>query len=178
MTLYVPQTYVEPLKFMSMNTGIPYAVCACQANEESGFQQYARSSAGALGWLQFEPGTFAEYGGGDIFGIWNQANAYVGYMNHLLRVFHGSIFMALAGYNAGEGNPAAGYGYARVILGCAGQSIGVKGDTTTKVAAQYSEAPAGANSADDWSGHIAHTASRMFVNGHDLFSFGKAIERL
>ncbi|SRR5712691_391817 len=178
MTVFVPHMYVNPLIFMSQNTGIKYQICAAQASEESGFQQYARSSAGAVGWLQFEPGTFAAYGGGDIYGIWNQANAYVGYMNHLLKVFHGSIFWALAGYNAGERNPGAGAGYARTVLALAGEGTSVKPDTTQKVAAQYEPQPGGANSNDDWSSHMTHAASWLFDSGHNHHNLARAIGRL
>lgn len=173
----VPSQYVEPLKFMSLNTGIPYGVCACQANEESGFQQYARSPAGALGWLQFLPSTFAEYGGGDIFGIWNQANAYVNYMNHLLRVFHGSVRYALAGYNAGEGNPGAGLGYADTILSCAGQpvkTITQKSSTPSNLAPP---APVSISS-DDWSGTMRNAADKLFALGSRFANYGEGIKRM
>lgn len=178
MTIYVPKSYVQPLKFMSMNTGIKYQICAAQAYYESGFQQYAKSPAGALGWLQFLPSTFASYGGGDIYGIWNQADAYVHYMNHLLRVFHGSVRYALAGYNAGEGNPGAGLGYADHVLATAGEGTGVKGDTVQKVAAQYLPAPGGGGSADDWSSHILHTGRNLHGQGMALHNLANAIRRL
>jgi len=163
---------------MSTNTGIPYQVCACQAAAESGFQQYARSSAGAVGWLQFLPSTFASYGGGDIYGIWNQANAYVGYMNHLLRVFGGSIRYALAGYNAGEGNPGAGLGYADGILACAGQGIGIKGDNVQKAAADAFPSPPVADTGDDWSGHVKHAAGWMYDSRHNHHTLADAIGRM
>lgn len=177
MTILIPTQYVAPLKYMSQHTGLPFAVCAAQANDESGFQQYARSSAGAVGWLQFEPGTFASWGHGDIFGIWNQAYAYVGFMNHLLRVFHGSVRYALAGYNAGEGNPGAGLGYADSILAAAGQP--------TKLYSQKSSTPQNLSppapsqiSDDDWSHQMRTAADRLMALGSRFANYGDRIGRM
>ncbi len=178
MPVQVPAQYVEPLKFMSMNTGIPYQVCAAQASEESGFQQYVTSPAGAEGWLQFEPATFAQYGGGSIWDIWNQANAYVGYMNHLLRVFRGSILWALAGYNAGEGNPQAGLGYARTVLLIAQTGTGISGDPASLGAPQFQTPPLPVTGADDWSDTIRHAAGWFNDQGRNNHSTGYAIRRM
>lgn len=112
---------------MSNETGIPYDVVAAQAQAESAFNPQARSSAGALGWLQFMPGTYDAYAAkagvakGTEFNPADEAKVYVVYMNSLLKQEGGSLRKALAAYNAGPGNLKAGYGYADNVLKAAGQ---------------------------------------------------------
>jgi hypothetical protein len=112
---------------MSSGTGIPYNVIANQASDESGFSAKAVSSAGAEGWLQFEPSTYdavASRAGvkpGSEFDPASEAKAYVVYMNDLLKQEGGNLRNTLAAYNAGPGNLAAGYSYADKILNAAGQ---------------------------------------------------------
>lgn len=112
---------------MATATGLPYSVVAAQANDESGFSATAKSSAGALGWLQFLPSTYDAYaaqagvGSGTEFNPADEAKVYSVYMSSLLKQEGGSVKKALAAYNAGPGNLPAGMGYANKILGEAGQ---------------------------------------------------------
>lgn len=123
----VPSRYQPLLRQMSNETGIPYDVVAAQAQAESAFNPQARSSAGALGWLQFMPGTYDAYAAkagvakGTEFNPADEAKVYVVYMNSLLKQEGGSLRKSLAAYNAGPGNLKAGYGYADNILKTAGQ---------------------------------------------------------
>jgi uncharacterized membrane protein len=123
----VPSQYDTLIKQMSSGTGIPYNVIAEQANVESGFSANAVSSAGAEGWLQFEPSTYdavASRAGvkpGSEFDPASEAKAYTVYMNDLLKQEGGNLRNTLAAYNAGPGNLAAGYSYADKILNAAGQ---------------------------------------------------------
>ena len=119
MTVIVPGNYVRLVKYMSQQTGLPYQVIACQANLESGFNAGAVSPAGAEGWLQFLPSTFASYGRGSPFNPTDAMYAYINFMNALLRWSGGGVLKALAAYNAGQGNWQAGIGYADTILSCA-----------------------------------------------------------
>jgi hypothetical protein len=113
---------------MSNETGIPYDVVAAQANMESGFKAHARSSAGALGWLQFLPSTYDTYAAqagvpkGTEFNPADEAKVYSVYMRTLLKQEGGNLRKALAAYNAGPGNIQAGMGYADSILGQAKQT--------------------------------------------------------
>jgi hypothetical protein len=115
---------------MSSATGIPYDVIAAQANDESAFNATARSSAGALGWLQFLPSTYDSYAAqagvspGSEFNPRSEAKVYELFMNDLLKQEKGNLRNALAAYNAGPGNLGAGYAYADKILGEAGQGGG------------------------------------------------------
>ena len=126
MTIAVPANYVPLLQEMSKATGIPYNVEAAQANDESGFQAGVVSSAGAEGWLQFLPSTYngvAAQAGvqpGTEFNPADEAKAYDVYMKQLLNEEGGNVQNALAAYNAGPANIAAGQGYAQSILAAAG----------------------------------------------------------
>jgi hypothetical protein len=126
----VPAQYDPLIREMSQSTGIPYNVIAAQANTESGFSATARSSAGALGWLQFLPSTYDTYaaqagvGSATEFNPADEAKVYDVFMGSLLKQEKGNLRNALAAYNAGPGNIGAGYPYADKILGEAGQGGG------------------------------------------------------
>lgn len=124
----VPSNYVPYVKQASSGTGLPYALVAAQANDESGFNANAVSSAGAEGWLQFLPSTYNAYAAqagvpqNTEFNVADETKVYVAYMNSLLKTEGGSIFKALEAYNAGPGNLQAGAGYASSIMSAAGVS--------------------------------------------------------
>lgn len=126
----VPSQYSPLISEMSSATGIPQDVIAAQANNESAFSATARSSAGALGWLQFLPSTYSSYAaqagvpGNSEFNPADEAKVYDVYMSSLLKQEKGNLRNALAAYNAGPGNISAGLGYADKILGEAGQGGG------------------------------------------------------
>ena len=73
-----------------------------QINQESGFNPWAYSPAGAEGIAQFMPATAASMGVNPwdpVSSLWGAANL----MSQLNRQFGGNYAMALAGYNAGPG---------------------------------------------------------------------------
>lgn len=118
--------------------GIPASVVAAQVNEESGGDTTALSPTGAMGEFQFEPSTYTGLGfpAGTEDDPNEEVKAYIAYMGQLLKQFGGNVKNALAAYNAGPGNIAAGMGYANTILGNAGvtgsaSSTGVTGGTGT-----------------------------------------------
>lgn len=116
----VPQQYVGQVKWAAQQLRIPEAVVAAQLNLESGFNPQATSNAGAQGIAQFEPGTWRDLRcGGSPFNAGAAFKCYVTYMHQLLTMSHGNVRQALAAYNAGPQNIAAGYGYADVILNAA-----------------------------------------------------------
>jgi hypothetical protein len=129
MTIQVPSNYVPLLQQMAKATGIPYNVEAAQANDESGFDANAVSSAGAQGWLQFLPSTYNAYvsqagvAQGTEFNPGDETRVYDVYMKQLLAQFGGNVQDALAAYNAGPDNIQAGMGYATSILEAAGQPV-------------------------------------------------------
>lgn len=105
--------------------GIPSGVVAAQITAESNGNPGAVSNTGAQGVAQFEPQTWSGLGcTGSPFDVNSAMKCYSTYMFQLLKQEHGSIRDALAAYNAGPGNLAAGYGYADSILSAAGQKPG------------------------------------------------------
>lgn len=93
-------------KQVSEELGVPYDLLMAQVQQESGFNSNATSPKGAAGTAQFMPGTWKQYGEGDIRDPVASAWAQGRYMKHLLNKFGGDESLALAGYNAGEGNVA------------------------------------------------------------------------
>jgi Transglycosylase SLT domain len=139
----VPQQYVSDVENAASALGIPASVVAAQINDESGFDPTAVSSAGAEGIAQFEPGTFAEYGSGSPDNVSDAFAAYTAYMGALLKQFGGNISEALAAYNAGPDNLAAGAGYASTILGNSGSDATKSTGTKTTAGTTPNNANAG-----------------------------------
>lgn len=125
-SINVPTQYQGYIQQMASDTGIPYSVIAAQANDESGFNANAVSSAGAEGWLQFLPSTYdsnaatAGVSPGTEFDPASESKVYSVYMKSLLSQEGGNLRNALAAYNAGPANLSAGFGYADSILSAAG----------------------------------------------------------
>lgn len=178
MTVFVPRSYVGWVRTAAAKIGIPYAVVAAQISEESGFNPNAVSPAGAEGIAQFLPSTFRSYATGSPFNTTDAWVAYTNFMTVLLRWAGGSVWKALAAYNAGQGNWQAGIGYANTVLALAGEGTGVKGDITQKVAAQYLPAPGGAGSGDDWSPHIVQTGRQLVGQAGAYMQLARAIRRM
>jgi Transglycosylase SLT domain len=129
----IPARIAQYIKEAATGTHLPESVVAAQNYTESGYgQNMGPSSAGALGPWQFLPSTYA--GTGEPAGTENDwaysTQAYIKYMNQLLKEEHGNVRNALAAYNAGPGNLQAGYGYADHILSLAGQGNITVGTTS------------------------------------------------
>ncbi len=71
---------------------------------ESGGNLNALSAKGAMGPLQFMPGTAAQYGLKNPNDLGQSISAWKAYMTHLLEIYAGDIRKAVAAYNWGEGN--------------------------------------------------------------------------
>jgi soluble lytic murein transglycosylase-like protein len=78
--------------------------------QESHFNSRAVSSAGARGLMQLMPGTAARFGVRNPHDPAQSVSAGARYLRQLLTKFNGRVDLALAGYNAGEGNVMK-YGY-------------------------------------------------------------------
>jgi hypothetical protein len=92
--------YVVIARQAAASAGIPQDYFVRQINEESGFNPYARSSAGAVGIAQFEPSTAAGLG----VNPYDPVSALYGaarYMARLANSYGGNYAKALAAYNAG-----------------------------------------------------------------------------
>jgi hypothetical protein len=103
---FVPAPYREPILHAAARWNVPTGLLAAQLEAESGFNPHAVSPAGALGLAQFMPATAAANGLRDPFDAAAAIDAEAHLMANLLSRF-GSIPLALAAYNAGEGAVAA-----------------------------------------------------------------------
>ncbi len=87
--------------------GLRYGVDPCLVvavmSQESGYRRNAVSPKGASGYMQLMPDTARRLGVSDIFDPRQNVHAGTRYLRMLLERFGGSIELALAGYNAGEG---------------------------------------------------------------------------
>lgn len=89
----------------SQTSGIPEKLLLAQMRQESGFQQFVGSSAGAKGYMQLIDGTAEGLGVGkdQIYDPYLNICAGTRYFAGQLKAF-GSVECALAAYNAGPGN--------------------------------------------------------------------------
>src|ERR1700677_1551019 len=101
---------------------VPDQVIDALIHQESGGNPRARGKAGELGLMQLKPQTAAQFGVTDPATLLNPAvNREVGkkYLQSLVVHYQGNIPMALAAYNAGQGNvdrghiPASTHSYVR-----------------------------------------------------------------
>jgi soluble lytic murein transglycosylase-like protein len=99
--------------------------------QESKYKNDAVSHVGAQGLMQLMPATAKRFGCEDANDAESNVNAGVKYLRVLLKRFDGDVTLALAGYNAGEGNvdkyegvPPFGetQNYVRVITGRYGKT--------------------------------------------------------
>jgi hypothetical protein len=100
---FVPERFAPALSRAAQRWSVSAALLAAQLYRESGFNPFARSSAGAQGIAQFMPGTAALYGLGDPFDAPAAIDAQAHLMSDLLHQFGDSVSLALAAYNAGPG---------------------------------------------------------------------------
>lgn len=97
---FVPARYAPVLGAAAQRWNVSASLLAAQLWQESGFNPFARSAAGAQGIAQFMPGTAAAYGLVNPFDAEAAIHAQAQLMRDLLRQF-GSVPLALAAYNAG-----------------------------------------------------------------------------
>jgi hypothetical protein len=120
----VPPVAARYIQQAAKALGLPVRIVAAQNYVESSYgANMGPSSAGAMGPWQFEPYTWPAYSSAPFSEAtsWPVSTAaYITMMKQLLHWSGGNIRMALAAYNAGQGNWQAGLGYADQILADAG----------------------------------------------------------
>lgn len=77
---------------------------------ESAYKTQARSRVGAMGLMQLMPATAKRFGVTDAYHTGDNIRGGSSYLKFLLNKFNGNYQLAIAGYNAGEGNVIK-YGY-------------------------------------------------------------------
>jgi soluble lytic murein transglycosylase-like protein len=98
---FVPARFAPAISRAAQRWSVSGALLAAQLYEESHFNPFARSAAGAMGIAQFMPATAAGYGLADPFDAERAIDAQAHLMRDLLRTF-ASVPLALAAYNAGS----------------------------------------------------------------------------
>jgi hypothetical protein len=97
---FVPARWATAIGRAAQRWNVGAALLAAQLYQESHFNPFARSTAGALGLAQFMPGTAKDYHLSDPFDGEASIMAQAHLMHDLLGQF-GSVPLALAAYNAG-----------------------------------------------------------------------------
>ena len=137
MPSFVPAAYASPIARAAQRYNVSATLLAAQLYQESHFNPFVTSPAGAQGIAQFMPGTAAAYGLSNPFDAEEAIDAQARLMRDLLRQF-ASIPLALAAYNAGPGAVSAcgcvpsipeTRGYVASILGLMGGAGDVSGGT-------------------------------------------------
>jgi soluble lytic murein transglycosylase-like protein len=98
---FVPAAYAPAIARAAQRWNVSANLLAAQLHQESGFNPFASSPAGAQGIAQFTPGTAEQYGLRDPFDAAQAIDAQAHLMRDLLREF-GAVPLALAAYNAGS----------------------------------------------------------------------------
>ena len=96
--------YAPVIKDCARRYNVPVELICAVVLQESGGNPRARSSAGAQGLMQLMPATAKRFGVTNTLDPKQNIEGGTKYLRFLLDRFNGDYRLALAGYNAGEGN--------------------------------------------------------------------------
>lgn len=98
--------YDSIIRQASQTYGVSEGLIKAVMHTESGFNVQARSPVGAQGLMQLMPATARRFNVSNAYDPQQNIMAGAKYLAWLLKRFNGNTTLALAGYNAGEGNVA------------------------------------------------------------------------
>ncbi|MDY0330531.1 MAG: lytic transglycosylase domain-containing protein [Thiomonas sp.] len=105
----VRELFLRTLWYESRRAGLEPALILGLIQVESGFNKYAISPAGAMGYMQVMPFWTRQIGNGDIMSLFHmQVNLRYGcvILRHYLNIENGNLFYALGRYNGSRGRAA------------------------------------------------------------------------
>ena len=107
----VPKSYQQQqnnfddlIQQASQQYGVSAGLIKAIMHTESGFNVHARSPVGAQGLMQLMPATARRFHVSDVYDPKQNIFAGTKYLSWLLKRFNGNMHLAIAAYNAGEGN--------------------------------------------------------------------------
>ena len=97
-------SYDQIIRSAAQKYGIDTGLIKAVMHTESGFNLKARSPVGAQGLMQLMPATARRFNVNDAYDPAQNIDGGARYLSWLIKRFNGDVRLALAGYNAGEGN--------------------------------------------------------------------------
>ena len=94
----------EIIKRSALAQNVDHGLVKAIIHTESGFNPHARSKPGAQGLMQLMPATAAMYDVGDAYDPTENVRAGTRHIKYLINRYNNNLELALAAYNAGEGN--------------------------------------------------------------------------